>query len=110
MATTDNAQRDGAAAASDELTALRSRLDAIDRRLLDCLRERLECCIAIGRIKQAAAVPMMQPHRIDIVHQRAARYAAEHGIDGDFLRRLYELIIAETCRVETLVMTEAEHR
>jgi chorismate mutase len=47
---------------------------------------------------------MMQPHRIAIVQQRAASYAAEHGIDARFLHRLYELIIDETCRVEDLVI------
>jgi chorismate mutase-like protein len=91
----------------DALETLRDQLDGVDGRLLDCLRERIECCVAIARVKQAASVPMMQPGRIGLVQQRAARYAAEHGIDGDFLRRLYDLIITETCRVETLVMAKA---
>jgi 4-amino-4-deoxychorismate mutase len=49
----------------------------------------------------------MQPHRIAIVQQRAASYAAEHGIDADFLHRLYDLIIDETCRVEDVVIANA---
>jgi chorismate mutase len=50
----------------------------------------------------------MQPHRIEIVHQRAASYAAEHGIDATFLQRLYDLMIDETCRVEDLVIADAD--
>jgi chorismate mutase len=88
----------------DHLEGLRGRLDGIDERLLECLRERISCCVEIGEFKRRHDVAMMQPHRIEVVQQRAARFGAEHGIDGDFLRRLYELIIAETCRVEDLVI------
>ena len=35
------------------------------------------------------------------------RGTAGHGIDREFLRRLYDLIIGETCRVEDLVIAEA---
>lgn len=89
---------------SDELEALRSRLDGIDEALLDQLRLRIECCVEIAGYKLRNDVPMMQPHRIGIVQRRAARYAAEHGINADFLRQLYDLVIGETCRVENLVI------
>jgi 4-amino-4-deoxychorismate mutase len=88
----------------EALEELRSRLDAIDESLLDQLRRRIECCAQIARVKQAHGVPMMQPHRIGIAQARAARYGQDHGISQDFLRRLYDLIIDETCRVEELVM------
>lgn len=86
------------------LETLRSRLDAIDMRLLECLRDRIACCVEIADVKRCADVAMMQPQRIAVVQERAARYGAEHGIDGEFLRALYDLIIAETCRVEDLVI------
>ena len=86
------------------LEALRTELDKIDERLLDTLRARIECCVHIAQYKREHRIPMMQPHRINIVQERAARYAAEHGISAEFLSQLYELIIAETCRVEDLVI------
>ena len=49
---------------------------------------------------------MMQPHRIDVVQQRAARYAEMSGLDPAFVRRLYDLIIEETCRIENLIINE----
>lgn len=91
-------------AVGDDLEALRARLDRVDEGLLDTLRDRIECCRQIARFKKAHGVPMMQPHRIGVVQRRAATYADEHGIDADFLRRLYEVIIAETCRVEDLII------
>ena len=89
---------------SNNLEALRVKLDGIDENLLDTLRARIKCCIEIAEFKRQNAVPMMQPHRIGIVQQRAAAYGEKHGIDQRFLRRLYDVIIEETCRVENLVI------
>ena len=88
----------------EALEELRHKLGAIDDALLDQLRQRLECCVEIARVKKANGVPMMQPHRIGVAQERAARYGQEHGINGDFLRELYDVIIEETCRVEDLVI------
>ncbi|TDB78576.1 chorismate mutase family protein [Micromonospora sp. KC723] len=87
-----------------ELERLRAELDRIDAELLDRLQARIACCVRIGHVKRAHAVPMMQPHRIGIVQERAAAFADRHGIDREFMRRLYDLIIAETCRIEDMVI------
>ena len=87
-----------------ELEQLRSKLGAIDESLLDQLRERLECCVQIAEVKKANGVPMIQPHRIGVAQERANRYAKEHGINEEFLRKLYDVIIEETCRLEDLVI------
>ncbi|MFF6918369.1 chorismate mutase family protein [Streptomyces sp. NPDC012466] len=92
--------RVGPVDASEDLESLRARLDAVDAGLLDAVRERLEVCLRIGEYKRVHGVAMMQPHRIATVQGRAARYAEEHGIEPAFLRRLYDTIIAETCRLE----------
>ncbi|PZH20059.1 4-amino-4-deoxychorismate mutase [Streptomyces sp. NTH33] len=83
---------------------LRAELDAIDRQFLEVLRVRIEKCVEIGHFKREHGVPMMQPQRIGVVQERAARYGAEHGISQEFLRDLYDLIIDETCRVEDVVI------
>jgi chorismate mutase len=99
MAATENDDQNG-------LTRMRAELDAIDNRLLDAVRDRIEVCVRIAHHKREHAVPMMQPHRIDAVQQRAANYGAENGVSQAFLSQLYDLIIGETCRVETLVIDE----
>jgi chorismate mutase len=98
----------GRGAAAEDLESLRARLDALDRVLLDTVRDRIRCCVRIADVKRLQDIPMMQPHRIAIVQQRAASYAAEHGIDANFLRCLYELIIDETCRVEDQVIAPTD--
>jgi chorismate mutase len=97
----------GAGAADEELEYLRAQLDALDQVLLNAVRDRIRCCVRIAVAKRRHGVPMMQPHRIALVQQRAASYAAEHGIDADFLHRLYDLIIDETCRVEDIVIADS---
>jgi chorismate mutase len=93
-------------AAAEDLEHLRAHLDALDQILLDTVRDRIRCCVRIADVKRRDSVPMMQPHRIALVQERAASYAAEQGLDAGFLRRLYELIIDETCRVEDLVIAD----
>jgi chorismate mutase len=90
-----------------DLEILRDELDRIDERLLDALSERIRCCVRIAEFKRENDVPMMQPHRITVVQDRAAAFARVHGIDETFISRFYELIIAETCRVEDLVIEDA---
>jgi chorismate mutase len=90
--------------AAEDLERLRAQLDSLDQVLLDTVRDRIRCCVRIADVKRRHGVPMMQPHRIAIVQERAAAFAAEHGVDPTFLNRLYDLIIDETCRVEDLVI------
>jgi chorismate mutase-like protein len=96
----------GSDAAAEDLERLRAQLDALDQVLLDTVRDRIRCCVRIADVKRRHGVPMMQPHRIAVVQERAASYAAEHGVDATFLHRLYDLIIEETCRVEDLVIDD----
>ncbi|MUM17236.1 chorismate mutase family protein [Mycobacterium sp. CBMA271] len=86
------------------LQVLRDELDAIDVQFLDALRRRIECCVRIAECKTDTGVAMMQPQRITFVKERAARFGVQHGIDQSFLDSLYDLIIGETCRVESVVM------
>jgi chorismate mutase len=97
----------GPVAAAEDLERLRAQLDALDRVLLDTVRDRIRCCVRIAGVKRRHGVPMMQPQRIAIVQERAGAYAAEHRVDARFLQRLYDLIIDETCRVEDLVIDDA---
>ena len=86
------------------LEALRADLDRIDAELLGALGARVDVCRSIAGYKRAHGVPMMQPHRIGVVQQRATRYAEANGLDLTFMKRLYDLIIGETCRIEDLII------
>lgn len=49
--------------------------------------------------KRDFGIPMMQPHRIGIAQERARQHAARADLSADFLSRLYEVVIEETCLV-----------
>ncbi|QBJ94606.1 chorismate mutase family protein [Rhodococcus sp. ABRD24] len=87
-----------------DLEALRAELDGIDRRLLEDIGARIDVCVRIAQVKRDRQIPMMQPHRVNLVQDRAEDFARTHGLSPAFLRRLYDVLIGETCRVEDLVI------
>jgi len=88
----------------DTLEMLRAELDRIDGEFLASLGARVAVCRSIAHYKRQHGVPMMQPHRIGVVQQRAARFADATGLDRTFMKQFYDLIIAETCRIEDLII------
>lgn len=88
----------------DTLETLRADLDRLDAELLGALGARVDVCRSIAIYKREYGVPMMQPHRIGVVQQRAARFAEANGLDLTFMKQLYDLIIGETCRIEDLII------
>ena len=89
-----------------ELADLRAELDGIDDRLLDDVRARIEVCTRIAVIKRKHAIPVMQPLRVGAVHEHAHGYALDHDMSPKFLHDLYDLLIAETCRLEDLIVDD----
>lgn len=83
-----------------KLAKLRADLDYVDSRLLEIVRARIEVIEQIAVLKQHYDIPMMQPGRMRVVHERAQRFADEHRLSPEFLRSLYDLLIGEACRVE----------
>jgi chorismate mutase len=88
----------------DTLEMLRADLDRIDVEFLAALGARVDVCRSIAYYKREHGVPMMQPHRIGVVQQRAARFAEANGLDVTFMKQMYDLIIEETCRIEDLII------
>jgi chorismate mutase len=76
------------------------------------VRQRLEVCLRIGELKRREHIEMMQPGRVHLVHERARQYADSHSLSPEFFDSLYDLLIAETCRLEDLVInaTPADER
>jgi 4-amino-4-deoxychorismate mutase len=90
------------------LETLRADLDRMDAEMLAALGARVAVCRSIAHYKREHAVPMMQPHRINVVQQRAARFAEANGLDLTFMKQMYDLIIAETCRIEDLIIERSD--
>jgi chorismate mutase len=88
---------------------IRARIDEIDRQLVSLLGERASCALAIGRLKEAAGLPVYQPAREAEV--LANVQAANAGpMDDAALVRLFERIIDEARRLERLAASTRPER
>jgi chorismate mutase len=81
----------------------RSRIDEIDRRLVELLNERSRCALEIGRLKQAANLPLYQPEREKEVLENAER-SNPGPLTDSAIRRLFERIIDEARTAERAAM------
>jgi chorismate mutase len=81
----------------------RQRMDEIDRKLVELLNERSQCALEIGRLKQAAGMPIYQPARENEVLSNAARNN-RGPLTNAAIRRLFERIIDEARSAERVAM------
>jgi len=84
----------------DPLGELRKQINAVDESLIQLLGTRYEICRSVGQYKQQHAIPMMQTTRIEEMRELHGRSALAHNVDPQFVRRLFELIVDEACRLE----------
>ncbi len=92
----------GPAAAQSEqaLAEQRAKIDALDARIVALLNERAKVVREVGRTKQQAGLPVANPKRAEEVLQRIT--SKNPGpLGNEYLRRIYERIIAEMTAFET---------
>lgn len=94
---------------TDALAALRERIDRVDEQLMNALAERTAICREVAELKAAEGIPMMQPDRVAAVEARWAELAAARGLDEDFARSLARDVVAESCRVEGVMLSEGDN-
>jgi len=90
-----------------ELDALRAEIDAVDEALVGVLAQRFEIVTRVAEYKARTGTPMMQTGRVREVAERSATLARGHGLDPAIVRRLFELLIEETCAFEDRRIAEA---
>jgi len=81
----------------------RQRMDEIDKKLVELLNERSQCALEIGRLKQAAGMPIYQPARENEVLSNAA-HNNRGPLTNAAIRRLFERIIDEARSAERVAM------
>ena len=62
-----------------DLETLRISIERIDTEILDALRRRMDLADDIARTKLAAAAPLRDPRREDLVLRKVREAAARHG-------------------------------
>ena len=87
----------------------RSKIDQIDRKLVELLNERSRCVVEIGRIKQSSGEALYQPDREKQVLDAAVRVNPGPLPDAA-IRRVFERILDEARSVERTVMDGSERK
>ena len=82
------------------LSDWRTRIDGIDRQLIDLLNERMHCAHQIGQIKKAAGKPIRDPERERDVLAKVKAYNDQGLIKDEALEALYRLLIELTTHFE----------
>jgi chorismate mutase-like protein len=89
---------------SHPLDGFRVEINEVDEQILALLSRRLQICVAIARVKCDHGIPMMQEDRVAKVRARFSALAERNGLTSAFAQQLYDVILAEACRVEDMIM------
>jgi len=76
------------------LEELRSRIEKIDRQLVELIGKRRELAIEVGRVKHTLGLPVLDPQQEAKVVRRAAEIAREFQVDEELTRDVIWRIIA----------------
>lgn len=89
------------------LKPYRNQIDALDRQIIDLLRQRYDVIEQVAVIKKREGIDAVLQDRVDQVRENAARMAAEKGLDEQFIRELYARIIEHSCNLEDKIKNKA---
>ena len=89
---------------TESLTLLRQQIDQIDNDLLEALSKRMRISREIGQYKKAHSMPVVQTGRYDDILNSRAAAAEELGMNGDFMKTVYQAIHEESVRQQIEVL------
>lgn len=85
---------------SKDLDRIRAQLDALDAELIRLLARRVELGLAAAKIKRAANLPILDPHREAGVIRRARQWAGEAGLSEDEVEEIVRRLISLSGRAQ----------
>ena len=89
---------------TESLTLLRQQIDQIDNDLLEALSKRMRISREIGQYKKEHSMPVVQTGRYDDILNSRAADAEELGLNGDFMKTVYQAIHEESVRQQIEVL------
>ncbi len=88
----------------NDLSLLRSRIDEIDKRLLELLSHRMEISREIGVYKKENAIAILQSTRYAELLQNMINGGEKLGLDPEFIRAVMQLIHEESSKEQMKIM------
>lgn len=82
----------------NDLQDLRGQLDALDRQLIELLRQRFVVTGQVGQYKSDYNLPAQDKNREKIQMEKIRKLAMDAGINADFAAKLLRVIIDQVIR------------
>lgn len=80
--------------------SLRRKIDEIDEQILRFLKERVEVCRSVGKMKREHGLPVRDYEREDELYANVMRRASELGLNPQEVKAVYREIIAMSIRAQ----------
>jgi monofunctional chorismate mutase len=90
-----------------ELDRLRAAIDAVDKKILMLIGERVKLVLGVGEIKRKHGLAVYDPKRETEVLEQLVHQATD-PLDAETIRRVFECLIAESRRIEQSHVAELE--
>ena len=88
------------------LDQLRAKIDKLDVKLLELLKERMTVSEAIGKYKYENNITILQTRRYDEVMKDRLEKAEKYGLQIEFVEKTFEAIHEESIRRQGIVMNK----
>jgi chorismate mutase-like protein len=92
------------------LKPYRNQIDRLVDQILKLLGQRFGVVRKVAKVKIKHDIPAFLGDRVAQVKERAAAQGPKYGIDPEFLRTLYTLIIYQSCATEDLIKYETKQK
>ena len=79
-----------------QLEELRQQIDDIDQKLLQLIEKRCRLSGAVGKIKNVTGIEIIDSDRESIIFERLKGTAEEYGIEWDFIKRIWRLLLDQS--------------
>ncbi len=90
------------------LAPLRAQIDALDQQLVTLLAQRFAVVASVARLKAPVGIAPLTPNRYQDVLAKVTARAEECGLDPQSVRRIYDTMHEEACRLEARVIAQVK--
>lgn len=90
----------------ENMTQLRAKIDVLDDNIMSLLAQRMNVSRKIGQFKKDNNIAILQTGRWEEILQRMTEAGAEHGLDADFVKDLFNRIHEESVAVQNQVLEQ----
>jgi chorismate mutase-like protein len=96
--------------AADVLKKHRQKIDKIDVQLMKLLGQRFGVVRDVAKVKIQHDIPAFLGGRVNEVRNNAVAHGKKYGVDPDFVRTLYTMLIYQSCAEEEVLKHEAQQK